>query len=658
MDHPLASRRARPYRLVLFGLMLMLLSAGFGLRPRPVAADDPAYHVLLTVNANGHARSDKPVEAYLNFTPLLADQGGSGALDPNSIRVYEVNGSDDVIDDDVPFQFNPFANYNATNKARGTLTFLLKGSTAANETRRYHVYFDVVGSGFAAPSFADRVTLTSVNHKGYASVQIVNDLATHFYHKPGGGFATLLDAQGNDWIDWNTAEGGAGDFRGIPNMVHPNNGGYFHPGRNSVTTTVTGDGPLKATFKSISNGGLWEVRWDIFPEYARMTVVRRGDSDFWWLYEGTPGGELELGQDRLTRSNGDSILASGTWSSDIPGDEWLFVTDPNVGRSLYLAHHQSDSKVDGYTADDNGKMTIFGFGRSGGQRLLDSLPQQFTFGFTNETNLSGVEPVVDAAYQPLTLTGQNDDGDDGGGDTEPECDPLDYSVVFSPKKTGTIEGLAYADEDVLEYDGATCEWLMVFDGSAVGLPSSANVDALAIDGSDLYLSFASPLAVPGIPGSTDDSDVVLYSGGAFSLYFDGSAADLASNGEDIDALAFADDGDLLISTSGAFTVAGLPKGQDEDLLRRNGNAWVLYFDGSHNGGLSREDVAGADTAANGDIYLSVADSFNTGGINGNGLDIFTCDPSSLGYQTTNCAYQLLWDANDYGLTGFDAFDIR
>ena len=115
----------------------------------------------------------------------------------------------------------------------------------------------------------------------------------------------------------------------------------FHPGRNNVATTVLADGPLKATFRSISNGGAWEVRWDIFPDYARMTLVKRGESNFWWLYEGTPGGELELGQDRLTRSNGDSILASGTWSSDIPGDEWIFVTDPDVGRSLYLAHHQS-----------------------------------------------------------------------------------------------------------------------------------------------------------------------------------------------------------------------------------------------------------------------------------------------------------------------------
>lgn len=658
MAHPLA-RRARPARFMLLAVFLTLLSAGLGLRSQPAAAAaDPAYHVLITVNANGYARTDKPVEAHLNFTPLLADQGGSGALDPNSIRVYEVNGSNAVIDDNVPFQFNPFSNYNASNKARGTLTFLMKGNTAANETRRYQVYFDVTGSGFSAPSFADRVELSNVNHKGYASLQIVNDLATQYYHKPGGGFATLLDADNNDWIGWSSATGGAGDFRGIPNMIHPSNGGYFHPGRNNVTTTVLADGPLKATFRSVSNGGAWEVRWDIFPEYARMTLVRRGDNNFWWLYEGTPGGALQLGQDRLTRSNGDSILASGTWSSDIPGDEWIFVTDPNVGRSLYLAHHQSDSKVDGYTADDGGQMTIFGFGRSGNTRLLNTLPQQFTFGFTDETAVNGVRPVVNAAYQPLTLTGENDDGDDGGGDPGPVCNPLAYSVVISPKKAGAIEGLAYADEDVLEYNGATCEWTMLFDGSAAGLPASANVDALDIDGNDLYLSFAAPLAVPGIPGTTDDSDVVLYSGGHFSLYFDGSTADLSADGEDIDALAFDVNGDLLISTTGAFTVAGLPKGQDEDLLRRNGNAWAYYFDGSHNGGLGKEDVVGAAVAANGDIYLSVADSFNAGGAKGNGLDIFTCTPTGLGYQTTSCTYQLLWDAADYGLAGFDAFDIR
>lgn len=657
-SHSRATTFLKMFALLSIGLLYLAISAG----GRSAAAagwwnSDWDYRHLITVDASGNARQDKPVEVNLNFTPLLHDQGGSGAFDPNSIRVIEIDADENVIDADVPFQFDKAGDYNATNKARGTLTFLLMGSTNANATRRYHIYFDVTGGGFTLPAFTDRVAMTDgIGHKGYQSIRITTADAEYFYHKPGGGFATLIDKNSNDWIDWNSTAGGAGDFRGIPNMVHPNNGGFFHPGRNSVTTTVLSDGPLKVSFKSISNGGDWEVRWDVFPAYARMTVVKKGPSNFWWLYEGTPGGVLEPGVDRLTRSNGDSILASGTWSSDISGDEWIFVTDPNVGRSLYLIHHQEDSKVDGYTADGTNKMTIFGFGRSGSQRLLSDLPQQFTFGFVDQTGINGVRPIVNDAYKPLIITGSNDDG--GGGDPGPTCDPLAFSVLASPKGNVTVDGVKYADEDVLRYDGATCEWSKIFDGTDAGLPSAANVDALAVDGEDLYLSFAAPVKVPGLPGKVDDSDVVKYSGGTFSMYFDGSNYGLTTSAENVDAIAFDETGKLLVSTTGAYTVPGLPKGQDEDLLRLNGTVWELYFDGSQNAGLGSEDIAGVDVAANGDLYLSVLDAFSVPGATGNAADIFKCIPSSPGNPTTGCTYSLLWNSVEFGLKSFDAFDIE
>lgn len=660
MEHKRSHRGSRLPVLLLSALFLGL-SLALGVFPRPAAADgwwDSGwrYRTLITVGANGYERLNKPVEVYLNFTPLLADQGGAGAFDPNSIRVIEIDDADNVIDVDVPFQFDMAGDYHATNKARGTLVFLLEGTTAANATRRFHVYFETADAGIAAPSFSDLVSLAdSVSHKGYQSVRVVTADAEYFYHKPGGGFATLLDRDDNDWIDWNNAKGGAGDYRGIPNMVHPNDGGFFHPGRNTATTTVLSDGPLRASFKSVSNGGAWEVRWDVFPTYARMTVVKKGATNFWWLYEGTPGGVLEPGVDRLTRSNGDEIPASGTWSNDIPGDEWIFVTDPNVGRSLYLIHHQEDTKIDGYRADTSGKMTVFGFGRNGNQRYLGDLPQQFTFGFTDQTGINGVQPVVNGAYKPLVITGSNDDG--GGGDPGPVCEPLAYSVLVSPKGSVTVDGVKHSDEDVLKYDGATCEWTKIFDGTDAGLRATANVDGLAVIGNDLYLSFAAPVKVPGIPGKVDDSDVVKYSGGTFSSYFDGSVYGLTTSAENVDAIAFDETGKLLVGTTGTYTVPGLPKGQDEDLLRFDEGAWELYFDGS-TVGLGAEDIAGVDVAANGDLHLSVLNAFNVTGADGNATDIFTCKPSGPGHPTPGCAYSLLWDSVGYDFKSFDAFDIE
>lgn len=651
--------------VVLFSFVVAVIAgalAGGGARPVAAMAScnsGQRYAHDMTVSANGVARADKTVEVRLNLTPLLAAQGGSGGVNLDSLCVDEIDG-EAVMANDVVFQFDPASDYDASSKARGTLTLLMNGNTGANATRGFRLYFDTA-TGFALPPFADLVELTDeVSHKGYDSLRLVTVDAEYFYHKPGGGFATLIDRNNNDWIDWNTAAGGAGDFRGIPNMVHPNDGGFFHPGRNNVTTTVLSDGPLKASFKSVSKGDTsWEVVWDVFPTYVRMTVVRKGVANFWWLYEGTPGGVLEPAIDRLTRSDGSSIKASGTWTTDIPGDEWIFVTDPNVGangRSLFLIHHQNDTKIDGYTPDGTNRMTIFGFGRSANQRQLNTLPQQFTFGFVDETTLAGVEPAVNSAYKPLNITGENDAGDDPG--TGPVCSPLPFNVYASPKSNILIGSLKVANEDVAKYDGATCEWSLVFDGTAAGLPGTANVDALAVDAQDLYLSFTAAVAVPGISGLVDDSDIVRYSGGSFSLYLDGSAFGLTTDAEDIDAIAFDETGKLLVSTLGAAVVPGVAKSADEDLLRFDNGTWQIRFDGSHNAGLAAEDVAGADVESNGDIYLSVLDAFSVPGANGNGTNIFMCAPSSLGFQSTNCTYSLVWRSASFGLSNFNAFDIE
>ncbi len=149
-----------------------------------------------------------------------------------------------------------------------------------------------------------------------------------------------------------------------------------------------------------------------------------------------------------------------------------------------------------------------------------------------------------------------------------------------------------------------------------------------------------------------------YNGSAFTLYFDGSANGLSTNAEDVDAIAFDETGKLLLSTLGSYAVTGGLKGGDEDLLRFDGGVWTLRFDGSHNAGLAAEDVVGAAVAANGDIYLSLLDGFNMGGISGNAADVFICTPGSLGALNTTCDYSLFWDATSYGLPAFDAIEIE
>lgn len=365
---------------------------------------DPAwdYRVAVTVEAAGYGRTAKPVEVELDFTALLHDLDRGGALDLRSIRVVEVSAQGQVLDDEVPFQFDPAADFDARRNAQGVLIFLLTGETAADATRRYHVYFDTSGS-FTPPTITPLVTLTdNVQDESFDSYQIATGRATYYYHKLGGGFSSLVDADGLDWISWNALPGSSGSFRGIPNLVHPDNGGYFHPGTTTTISTILNQGPLKVSFYSISGDGLWEAKWEVFPGYARMTVLR-ALFNYWFQYEGTPGSVLEVNQDVVVRSSGEQALASAAWSGDLVGEEWAYIADPAVGRAIYFIHHTEDDIVDSYRPSSDGRMTILGFGRHLNNRYLNGFPKQFTFGLADATAYGEVAALVHDAYKPLEV---------------------------------------------------------------------------------------------------------------------------------------------------------------------------------------------------------------------------------------------------------------
>ena len=360
------------------------------------------YRVAVNIGAAGVARNDKVADVELNFTDLLAAAGEDSRFDPDSIRVVEVDGAR-VIDDAVPFQFDRAATFDPHDNALGTLVILLTGATGADETRRYDVYFDVVGKSFPPPDFPDRVTVGTITDVyGYDTYRITNRDGVYYYHKTGGGFSSLFDAVEKDWISWNPAARGAGDFRGIPNMVHPNDGGYFHPGRASVETGPARRGPLKVTIRSTSLDGLWATQWEIYPDAARLTVLKTAPGKFYWLlYEGTPGGRLDVATDLVTRSGGVTTTAGESWTGDLPGEEWVYFTDPALGRSLFTIHHTQDEIVDSYTPDELKLMTILGYGRSGNGRFLTGTGRQMTIGLVDATEPAAVEATMQAAYKPL-----------------------------------------------------------------------------------------------------------------------------------------------------------------------------------------------------------------------------------------------------------------
>jgi hypothetical protein len=370
--------------------------------------DNWEFRVPVTVEAGPHDRTDKPVERRINFTELFNQLDVNPALIDRSIRVIETTADGSgVVDENVPFQFDKDADYNPALNATGTLTFLMKGDTESGAARHYHVYFDNNGS-FDVPGVAPLITTTdNVTDEGQATVRIATLAGTYFYQKAAGGFSSLVDAAGNDWIDFHpdAGSGSAGEFRGIPNM-----GPAFHPGHSDVITEIVSQGPLKVTLESRTTDNQRRVRWEFFPTYARMTVVEFTGS-YWFLYEGTPGGAMD-DADTVVRSDGTVTNRFTAWNDadglgSGNGQEWAYFRDSAVNRFLFMAHHETDNVEDSYfNLDDN--MTVFGFGRrntAGGSpaRLLSGVGNTFTIGLSSSGGSSDAAETINGAYQNLNL---------------------------------------------------------------------------------------------------------------------------------------------------------------------------------------------------------------------------------------------------------------
>jgi hypothetical protein len=172
--------------------------------------------------------------------------------------------------------------------------------------------------------------------------------------------------------------------------------------------------------------------------------------------------------------------------------------------------------------------------------------------------------------------------------------------------------------------------------------------------------------VPGTlpPLEADDSDIVRYHADtdSFSIFLAGSTIGLTTDGEDIDALAFAPDGRLLISTIGGATVngpTGEVKANDEDLIACDLTVTpvtcVLYFEGSDvRMTEGSEDLMSAWVDPNsGTHFFSTKGSFDVEGNDDNSVEndlevVFACTPLSLEETAgdTDCDFFEFFDSEE------------
>ncbi|MBI3027269.1 hypothetical protein HYY70_04080 [Candidatus Woesearchaeota archaeon] len=139
-----------------------------------------SYHFRIPyiINASSRARTDKLIEASINFTDVLVNELSlSGlAFDNSSVRVVEFDSNTSI---EIPSQFEAGEPFNSINSSYGTLYWVLNSTTAENEVREYYIYFDIIENGqksapsYSKPTFSFRGdtknvlfdnTLTSASH--------------------------------------------------------------------------------------------------------------------------------------------------------------------------------------------------------------------------------------------------------------------------------------------------------------------------------------------------------------------------------------------------------------------------------------------------------------------------------------------------------------
>lgn len=353
------------------------------------------FRVPVSVTANGTARTDKAVDATIDYAALV---GAGSGFSSDSLRVLEVDGGGNAIGQPLPAQYDAVT---------GKTTWIMSGSTAANATRTFHVYFDRLNSGIGAQGVANQVSVSDSFDAGQDAFRVATAKGTWYLQKQGASFSSLIDGAGANWISYNAAAGAAGQYRGIPNYPFPE--GYFHPGNSNSSSRVVSAGPLKVVLESTSNNNAFSYTSEIYPDHVTSTVTKADpQTPYWWLYEGTPGGISASNQFSsfvVGRSNGQTSTGADVWTGDLGPEEWAYFGVPANGRSLFLAHHEDDALTDSYWPlyDAAGSMTVFGFGRDGASDYLSGT-NTFTMGLIDTTDAAAAASLIRSAYKPLGAT--------------------------------------------------------------------------------------------------------------------------------------------------------------------------------------------------------------------------------------------------------------
>ncbi len=210
--------------------------------------------------------------------------------------------------------------------------------------------------------------ITEILHQNRPHFKIETPKVTYVFDKEGGGFSSIIDKDGLDWISFNEdstvatyPKSGGGWYRGLPNAVFGNeDGGMGHPGHHKASSVMVN----KNTISTKSNSGLWEWNYVFYDDYVVWNVTKTDPNYFYWLlYEGTIAGSWNSlenkywGTDKLKNGPIKDFYKNESTSELM---NWVFFGDKSVNRVLYIVQKNKDEIYDmaGFLGDNKNGMEL------------------------------------------------------------------------------------------------------------------------------------------------------------------------------------------------------------------------------------------------------------------------------------------------------------
>lgn len=334
------------------------------------------------VHRDGSTRLEGLVSVALDLPHELPVQG----------RLVELDRRGCVVREQVPFQIDPAYIPITSNQ----LHFWMSPDSTAPEARFFRFYID--DRQEQQVETASQVLLSETECAGQAAYRIHTPVATYTLQVENGGLASLLDPEGEDWISYSRSVGSSGEYRGIPNIKHPD--GYLHPGKKNAQCFLLSDGPLCCQIYVRTLDEKCEALWLFTPQFAQLTLLRV-PTPYWFLYEGTPGGALDEEEGYIVRSNGIQTPAGKRWE-DVIDPGWLYFGSPKSRRVLCFSQQEVEHKTSSYWPMEK-NMTVFGFGRRKLEHYLEKCPAQYRIALLEAGDFQHVQNQVHHAMEPVKV---------------------------------------------------------------------------------------------------------------------------------------------------------------------------------------------------------------------------------------------------------------